>query len=92
MTIAFVFPGQGSQSVGMGQSLADAFSSAREVFDEVNDALSQDLSKIMWEGPMETLTLTSNTQPALMATSMAAMRVLKEEFDVDQTICAICGC
>lgn len=83
MTLAFTFPGQGSQSVGMGKSLADAFPSARAVFEEVNDALSQNLSSLMWDGPMEDLTLTSNTQPALMATSIAAMQALKTEFDID---------
>ncbi len=83
MTFAFIFPGQGSQSVGMGKDLADAFSSARDVFEEVDDALSQNLSRIMWEGPIEDLTMTSNTQPALMATSLAVMRVLKSEFDID---------
>lgn len=86
MTLAFTFPGQGSQSVGMGKELSDAFPSARSVFEEVNEALSQNLSKIMWDGPMEDLTLTSNTQPALMATSVAAMRALKTEFDVDITV------
>jgi len=83
MTFAFIFPGQGSQVVGMGKSIADAFPAARAVFQEVDDALSQNLSRIMWEGPMEDLTLTSNTQPALMATSVAVMRALKTEFDVD---------
>ena len=83
MSLAFVFPGQGSQNVGMGKELADNFDSARLVFEEVDSALSQNLSKLMWEGPMETLTLTSNTQPALMATSVAAMRVLEKEFGVD---------
>ena len=83
MTLAFTFPGQGSQSIGMGQQLAQAFPSARAVFEEVNDALDQNLSKIMWEGPMEDLTLTSNTQPALMACGIAAMRALKDEFDID---------
>lgn len=83
MALAFIFPGQGSQSVGMGKELAEAFTSARDVFDEVNDALSQNLSGLMWEGPAEDLTLTSNTQPALMATSVAAMRVLKSEFGID---------
>ena len=77
--IAFVFPGQGSQDVGMGKDLAQAFPAAREVFDEVDAALGQDLSRIMWEGPKETLTLTENAQPALMAVSMAVMRVLERE-------------
>jgi len=77
MTRALVFPGQGSQFVGMGKSLADAEESARLVFEEVNDALSQDLSKIMWEGSEDDLRLTENAQPALMAVSMAAIRVLE---------------
>ena len=85
MTLAFTFPGQGSQSVGMGKELADAFVSARGVFEEVDDALSQNLSKLMWGGPIEDLTLTANTQPALMACGIAAMRALKDEFDVDVT-------
>ena len=79
MATAFVFPGQGSQDVGMGRELAQSFASAREVFDEVDDALGQKLSQIMWEGPKETLTLTENAQPALMAVSMAVMRVLERE-------------
>lgn len=79
MARAFIFPGQGSQDVGMGKALADAFPSARAVFDEVDDALGQKLSAIMWEGPKETLTLTENAQPALMAVSMAVMRVLETE-------------
>src|SRR3989337_1133621 len=79
MAIAFVFPGQGSQDVGMGRELAQTFTSAREVFDEVDAALGQKLSQIMWEGPKETLTLTENAQPALMAVSMAVMRVLERE-------------
>jgi len=83
MVFAFTFPGQGSQVVGMGQELAEAFSSARAVFEEVNDALSQNLSDLMWNGPMEDLTMTSNTQPALMAASLAAIRALKSDFDVD---------
>ncbi|MCF8480445.1 MAG: ACP S-malonyltransferase [Rhodospirillum sp.] len=77
MTRAFVFPGQGSQAVGMGQALADAFPVAREVFEEVDDALSQNLSGLMFEGPSESLTLTQNAQPALMAVSMAVVRVLE---------------
>lgn len=83
MTRAFVFPGQGSQSVGMGKALAEAFPAAREVFEEVDDALSLKLSKLMFEGPMEELTLTENTQPALMANSVAVMRVLSVEGGVD---------
>ena len=83
MSIAFVFPGQGSQAVGMGKALADAFPAAKQVFDEVDAALGEPLSKIMWEGPAETLTLTENTQPALLAHSLAAMRVLETEAGVD---------
>lgn len=79
MSIAFVFPGQGSQDVGMGKALAENFASARAVFDEVDEALGQKLSAIMWDGPKETLTLTENAQPALMAVSMAVMRVLETE-------------
>ncbi|MFC4348271.1 ACP S-malonyltransferase [Kordiimonas lipolytica] len=78
MTRALVFPGQGSQYVGMGKSLAEAFEPARLVFEEVNDALSQNLSKIMWEGPEDDLRLTENTQPALMAHSLAVIRVLED--------------
>lgn len=74
---AFVFPGQGSQVVGMGRDLAEAFPVARDVFAEVDDALSQNLSKIIWEGPEDQLTLTENTQPALMAVSVAVARVLE---------------
>lgn len=82
MKYAFVFPGQGSQFVGMGKELAENFASAREVFQEVNDALSQDLFKIMVEGPDSELTMTANTQPALMAFSMAVVRVLEKDFDI----------
>ena len=78
MSVAFTFPGQGSQAVGMGKDLADAFPEARAVFDEVDDALGQKLSTLMWDGPEETLTLTANAQPALMAVSMAAIRVLEK--------------
>ena len=85
MTFAFTFPGQGSQSVGMGQALSESFPAARAVCEEVDDALSQKLSKLMWDGPIEDLTLTSNTQPALMACSLAAMAALKAEFGVDVT-------
>ncbi len=76
---AFIFPGQGSQSVGMGRDLAAAFAAAREVFGEVDDVLNQKLSKLMFEGPAEALTLTENTQPALMAMSLAVLRVLETE-------------
>ncbi|WP_349366720.1 MAG: ACP S-malonyltransferase [Nitratireductor rhodophyticola] len=78
MSIAFTFPGQGSQAVGMGRDLADAFPEARDVFQEVDDALEQKLSRIMWEGPEDELTLTANAQPALMAVSIAAMRVMEK--------------
>ncbi len=77
MAIAFTFPGQGSQAVGMGKDLADAFPEARRVFDEVDEALGEKLSKVIWEGPEETLTLTANAQPALMAVSMAAIRAME---------------
>ncbi|GGD04978.1 ACP S-malonyltransferase [Aquisalinus flavus] len=83
MAKAFIFPGQGSQSVGMGKDLADRFSVARSVFDEVDEALGQKLSKIMWEGPADELTLTANTQPALMAHSIAVFRVLQSEADLE---------
>ena len=79
MTIAFVFPGQGSQAVGMGAELAKVHPAARAVFDEVDAALGQKLSAIMFEGPLDTLTLTENAQPALMAVSLAVMRVLETE-------------
>ena len=85
MTLALLFPGQGSQSVGMGVALADAFASAREVYAEVDEALGQKLSVLMREGPEDQLTLTENAQPALMAVSLAAVRVLKVEFGVDVT-------
>jgi [acyl-carrier-protein] S-malonyltransferase len=79
MTKAFVFPGQGSQAVGMGRELAEAFAPARLVFEEINDALDQNLSKLMFKGPDDELRLTENAQPALMAVSMAIVRVLAEE-------------
>ena len=82
MTVAFTFPGQGSQVVGMGQELAEAYPAARSVFDEVDDALGEKLSAVMWEGPAETLTLTRNAQPALMAVSMAVIAVLEQEFGI----------
>ncbi|MEK1887406.1 MAG: ACP S-malonyltransferase [Phyllobacterium sp.] len=77
MSIAFTFPGQGSQAVGMGKALAENFAEARAVFDEVDEALGEKLSTIIWEGPEETLTLTANAQPALMAVSIAVLRVLE---------------
>jgi len=83
MAAAFVFPGQGSQAVGMGKALAEAFPQARAVFDEVDAALGERLTGIMWEGPADTLTLTENAQPALMAVSLAVMRVLEAEAGVD---------
>ncbi|HEX6978182.1 MAG TPA: ACP S-malonyltransferase [Alphaproteobacteria bacterium] len=83
MARAFTFPGQGSQAVGMGRDLAAAFAPAREVFEEVDDALKQRLSKLMFEGPESDLTLTANAQPALMAVSIAVLRVLEREGGVD---------
>jgi len=83
MAIAFVFPGQGSQAVGMGRDLAQTYASARAVFQEVDDALGQKLSQVMWEGPQDVLTLTENAQPALMAHSLAVMRVLEAEKGLD---------
>lgn len=83
MTVAFVFPGQGSQAVGMGKGLAEAFGPARRVFEEVDAALGERLSGTIWNGPAEMLTLTENAQPALLAVSLAAMRVLEEEAGVD---------
>lgn len=83
MTVAFVFPGQGSQSVGMGKALADAFAPARQVFDDVDEALGQKLSEIIWNGPAERLVLTENAQPALMAVSLGVIRVLEAEAGLD---------
>lgn len=77
MAVAFTFPGQGSQAVGMGKDLADNFPEARQIFQEVDDALGENLSKLIWEGPEETLTLTANAQPALMAVSLAAVKALE---------------
>ena len=82
MSFAFIFPGQGSQAVGMGKELADAFPAAKAVFDEVDAALGEKLSDLIWGGPIETLTLTANAQPALMAVSLAAARALETGFGV----------
>ena len=83
MTRAFIFPGQGSQAVGMGKVLAEAFAPARAVFEEVDDALGQNLSRLMWEGPEADLVLTENAQPAIMAASIAVLRVLEREAGLD---------
>jgi [acyl-carrier-protein] S-malonyltransferase len=83
MTVAFVFPGQGSQTVGMGRALSEAFPAARQVFEEVDAALGERLTDVIWNGPADALTLTQNAQPALMAVSLAAMRVLEHEAGVD---------
>jgi [acyl-carrier-protein] S-malonyltransferase len=92
VAIAFTFPGQGSQSVGMGKDLADAFPEARAVFDEVDAALGEKLSTVMWEGPEEKLTLTANAQPALMAVSMAAIRAMEARgFDMKSKIAYVAG-
>jgi [acyl-carrier-protein] S-malonyltransferase len=82
MSFAFIFPGQGSQAVGMGKELAEAFPAAKAVFDEVDAALGEKLSDLIWGGPIETLTLTANAQPALMAVSLAAARALETGFGV----------
>ncbi|MDB9991496.1 ACP S-malonyltransferase [Amylibacter sp.] len=76
---AFLFPGQGAQTIGMGKDLAENFSVSKDVFEEVNDALDQDLSSLIWDGDIDTLTLTENAQPALMATSIAAVKALESE-------------
>ena len=92
MAIAFTFPGQGSQAVGMGKDLADAFQEARAVFDEVDEALGEKLTSTMWDGPEETLTLTANAQPALMAVSLAAIRVLEARgLDLKSKIAYVAG-
>src|ERR1041385_1249359 len=83
MTRAFLFPGQGSQSVGMGKAVAEAFSAARDVFQEVDEILKQRLSRLMWEGPEADLTLTENAQPAIMAASIAVVRLLEREAGLD---------
>jgi [acyl-carrier-protein] S-malonyltransferase len=92
MTIAFTFPGQGSQTVGMGKELADAFPEARRVFEEVDEALGEKLSTLIFEGPEETLTLTANAQPALMAVSLAAMRALESRgFSLKDKVAYVAG-
>lgn len=92
MSIAFTFPGQGSQAVGMGKDLADAFPEAAAVFGEVDDALGEKLSETMWNGPEETLTLTANAQPALMAVSMAVIRVLEAKgLDLKSKVSFVAG-
>ena len=83
MSYAFIFPGQGSQFVGMGKDLSESFSEAREVFEEVNESLNQNLTKIMFEGSEEDLNLTENTQPALMAVSMAVIAILKKQSNIE---------
>jgi len=90
MTRAFVFPGQGSQAVGMGQALAEAFPAARETFEEIDEVLKQNLFRLMTQGPEDQLTLTENAQPALMAVSMAIIRVLEGEGGLDVGSAAAC--
>lgn len=92
MAVAFTFPGQGSQAVGMGKDLADAFPEARRIFQEVDDALGENLSKLIWEGPEETLMLTANAQPALMAVSLAAIRALESRgFSLKDKVAYVAG-
>ncbi len=92
MAIAFTFPGQGSQTVGMGKELADAYPEARRVFEEVDEALGEKLSALIFEGPEETLTLTANAQPALMAVSFAAMRALESKgFSLKEKVAYVAG-
>lgn len=92
MAMAFTFPGQGSQAVGMGRQLAEAFPQARAVFEEVDDALGERLSATMWDGPEEQLTLTANAQPALMATSLAAVRALESRgVDIAGSVAYVAG-
>ena len=92
MSVAFTFPGQGSQTIGMGRALAGEFPAARAVFDEVDEALGQKLSALMWEGEADELTATSNAQPALMAVSMAAMRALESEgVDLERDVRFVAG-
>ena len=92
MAIAFTFPGQGSQAVGMGKALAEAFPAARGVFEEVDEALGQNLSGLMWNGPDDELTLTANAQPALMAVSIAALRAMEERgFSLKDKVAYVAG-
>lgn len=93
MSRAFVFPGQGSQAVGMGREVAEAFAVAKEIFEEIDEALKQNLSRLMFEGPDDELVLTENAQPAIMAVSLAVMRVLSEEggIDLSQTAAFVAG-
>ncbi len=92
MSTAFTFPGQGSQTVGMGKDLADAFPAARAVFEEVDEALGEKLSTLMWEGEIDELTLTANAQPALMAVSLAAVRALEAGgFDLAAKVSYVAG-
>ena len=92
LPIAFTFPGQGSQQIGMGRDLAEAFPEAARVFEEVDDALGQKLSALMWEGEQDELTLTANAQPALMAVSLAALRALESEgVDVERDVAFVAG-
>ena len=91
MTAAFVFPGQGAQTIGMGRALAEAYPTAKAVFDEVDEALGENLSSLIWEGELETLTLTENAQPALMATSMAALRAMEAEGHGIETAAFVAG-
>lgn len=92
MAIAFTFPGQGSQAVGMGKDLADAFPAARRVFEEVDEALGEKLSRVIWEGPDDALTLTANAQPALMAVSIAALRALEARgFSLKDKVAYVAG-
>jgi len=91
MSRAFVFPGQGAQTIGMGKALAEAYPAARAVFDEVDDALGEKLSALIWEGEQDALTLTQNAQPALMATSLAAMRALEAEGVTLESVAFVAG-
>ena len=91
MTRAFVFPGQGAQTIGMGKDLAEAYPAARGVFEEVDEALGERLSALIWEGDQEELTLTQNAQPALMAMSMAVMRALEAEGVTVETAAKVAG-